>query len=379
MPRDASPCPAAEKILPESGAAPDTGRLGQLASGTKESAAKKKRKGQRQSKGKACSAQPSASFSSSHPIMIGCSVDELPIASELPPAKEERMMLRGTNATLETAAGAHLPSHLPSSLPFHFRLDVSSIRLAGNGGHVKYPDTWQQDVASSLEVEWKSCREQQEQAWLEEGKLPLEITQALAASGVHTWSLVRCLRRRQDMKWESRKSAGPGEITPMKVLRLERAPGVPLQKQDLEEVGFDGLWCQMLYDICDDPLLAEMGYQGPTQFVALLLAYESPLNPMDFPLEQFSREVRFAHIDHFEFAICCPASPYSGCRFKEPQNGICRLFCLDVSPGSESLQKHMIDARAALTWLFWDCFDQMFPHGHDQKQAATTWRQLGCC
>ena len=310
------------------------------------------------------------------PSLIGSSLDEgsqVGSGGTEVPAQPQRPTTWSTpfsTVCSQDGAGEHV--HMPAELPFHFRLDVSGVRFDGHGEYEPFPDTWYDDVIRSLEKEWTFCRQQQEQAWID-GELPLGIRQSWAPSD--RGFMGTCLRDREQSDWVS-DAARRIEITPMQVVALERTPGVPLQKEDLE-IGCDGLWCRMVYDVQEDPLLKQIGYQGRSQFVGLLLAYEAPLNPEDFSKERYRREVRFAHIDHFEFAICCPASPYTGCQLQHPPRGIACLFELDYCPGSERLCDQMFDARAALTWLFWECFDELVPQGEEQSGFSRTAWQAG--
>ena len=82
----------------------------------------------------------------------------------------------------------------------------------------------------------------------------------------------------------------------------------------------------MIFDLSGDPVLKEIGHEaagGATVFSALVLLYVASARE--------ATEIRVAHVDHFEFALLFPASPYQSCKLDVPLDDLASCFQLDLS------------------------------------------------
>eukprot|EP00434_Breviolum_minutum_P008546 symbB.v1.2.007538.t2/scaffold464.1/size201063/7 len=246
-----------------------------------------------------------------------------------------------------------MPPRMPPDLPFHFRLDVGALRI---GTGKTFPSDWWNKLSSSLEKEWRYCRKDQERAWVNHKELPCEIRDAAKRNGKSLEDVFGGIRQRKEESWQKIcPQRGTVRTYPMKVLKFETAPGRKLQQEDLEGAKED-IWCHMTYDLKDDPLLKDMGHEGPTIFSALMLFYIS-YSEWD---SKSAMEIRVSHIDHFEFALCFPTAPYPLCQLEAPEFDFGRYFEVDLAGGEQALESMMSQVRPLLTWLFWDCFDELF-------------------
>ncbi|CAK9074745.1 unnamed protein product [Durusdinium trenchii] len=247
------------------------------------------------------------------------------------------------------------PARMPPYLPFHFRLDVSAIKIGKS-----FPEGWRHILKAKLEMEWRYCRKDQGRAWIAAEELPCEIRDAALQHQKSLEYVWTGIKERKEESWQCKET---GQKTfPMRVIDFETIPGHSLRKEDLPETALhqgreEDVWCHMIYDLSTDPLLKEIGHEGPTKFSALMLLYISYL---EGEKSKHATEIRIAHIDHFEFAFCLPRSPYSSCTLEEPEEGLARWFPADLE-NSRPLETLMAEARASLTWLFWDCFEELFP------------------
>lgn len=257
-----------------------------------------------------------------------------------------------------------LPPRMPPQLPFHFRLDVSGVKI---GNH--FPDDPIKNISLSLEKEWRYCRKDQERAWINDKDLPCEIRDvALQHDKCLKKEVWPNIKQRKDESWQKMSYAGRTVRTyPMKVEKFYTAPGQELTREDLKGATED-LWCYMIYDLSGDPLLKDIGHDGPTTFSALVLLYISYLDGD----AKHSTEIRASHIEHFEFALCFPPSPYPSCQLDAPDYGMARCFQLDLTGEKQSLESLMFQVRPALTWLFWDCFEELF-----QVKRNMTFKAVG--
>lgn len=246
-----------------------------------------------------------------------------------------------------------MPPRMPPDLPFHFRLDVGALRI---GTGKTFPSDWWNKLSSSLEKEWRYCRKDQERAWVNHKELPCEIRDAAKRNGKSLEDVCGGIRQRKEESWQKIcPQRGTVRTYPMKVLKFETAPGRKLKQEDLEGAKED-IWCHMTYDLKDDPLLKDMGHEGPTIFSALMLFYIS-YSEWD---SKSAMEIRVSHIDHFEFALCFPTAPYPLCQLEAPEFDFGRYFEVDLAGGEQALESMMSQVRPLLTWLFWDCFDELF-------------------
>ena len=248
---------------------------------------------------------------------------------------------------------------LPPQLPFHFRWDVPCLRLEGLEPHL--PTDWERVVAQRLEREWRRCRKEQEQAWVSNGNLPFEVQRLAATMGKSSDEVfARVCDRAQSALWHS-EAGSTRPMLPMKVCAFEKLPGQALQKEELEGLALGGLgssWCYLTYDLSSDPLLLDLAYEGahPTTFSTLLFAYGAQVADA----EMRTCHLRFARMDHFDFALCFPPSPYPTCNLPSPEVDFATLLGLDACSDMSTAEDAMTQARAVLTWLFWDCFDEIF-------------------
>eukprot|EP00913_Durusdinium_trenchii_P018788 g17655.t1 len=117
---------------------------------------------------------------------------------------------------------------------------------------------------------------------------------------IYVWTGIK---ERKEESWQCKET---GQKTfPMRVIDFETIPGHSLRKEDLPETALhqgreEDVWCHMIYDLSTDPLLKEIGHEGPTKFSALMLLYISYL---EGEKSKHATEIRIAHIDHFEFAV----------------------------------------------------------------------------
>ena len=99
----------------------------------------------------------------------------------------------------------------------------------------------------------------------------------------------------------------------------------------------------MIFDLSSDPVLQEIGHEAagcPTVFSALVLLYASYLAG-----SREATEIRVAHVDHFEFALLFPSSPYASCKLELPEHDLASCFRLDLSGEERPLSGLMPPGR----------------------------------
>ncbi|OLP98561.1 Anoctamin-1 [Symbiodinium microadriaticum] len=265
---------------------------------------------------------------------------------------------------------------LPAQLPFHFHWDVSCVRLESEQPHL--PANWERAIVQRIEREWRRCRKEQEQAWVSNGNVPFELQRLAAGLGASSDELFARVCERTLSGWHVGEARGTRPTMPMKVVALDTIRGQAVQKEDLEALPAMGstgsIWCHLTYDLGSDPLLQDLGYArgSDTTFSTLLFVYG--LEATDSS-EKSLCDVRCARMDHFDFALCFPPAPYPTYNLPVPEVDFPTLLGLEA--GSDIMSDDWRTARAVLTWLFWDCFDEIFsPHATEIKLRDKPGRTL---
>ncbi|CAE7590616.1 unnamed protein product [Symbiodinium sp. CCMP2592] len=269
---------------------------------------------------------------------------------------------------------------LPAQLPFHFHWDVSCVRL--ESVQPQLPTNWEHAIAQRIEREWRRCRKEQEQAWVSNGNVPFELQRLASSLGASSDELFARVCERTLSGWHGEETGKPRPTMPMKVVAVDTICGQAVQKEDLEALsgsrGAGSLWCNLTYDLSSDPLLQDLDYarksDTSTTFSTLLFVYG--LEATDSS-EKSLCDVRCARIDHFDFALCFPPAPYPTYNLPVPEVDFPTLLGLESGSDICMSDDWMTQARAVLTWLFWDCFDEIFtPHATEIKLRDKPGRTL---
>lgn len=256
--------------------------------------------------------------------------------------------------SLENTAKAMPGVIEPVPLPMQLRFDFSLVRLGGREGCCR--GAIMKSIPGKIEEVWLRLRLQQEEAWVAAG-IPHEVVLVAKRHAGNLRTLLRALQGDgADLAERHRKMRLQ---KPMRVIALEKEHGESVAACDLE-MGFGQRWLRLTCCLRSDPLLRDLGLSGPsTLFEIMILAYE---RHVDLDPGRAAREVRFASLGGYDYALVFPVLPYPACELRVQDEDMGASFPVDVDLGAGSkFQENILDAQATLAYLFWQCFNARFP------------------
>lgn len=246
---------------------------------------------------------------------------------------------------------------LPDSVPLHFRLDVACLKLGAAEGRFAKANV--EAIPVQLEKEWKRLRSIQEARWATKTKdgMHFELVRAAQIHNVDEGAIHQ--RITSGMRGMLREC--------IRVERLQLGPTRELTNADLDD--FCGrLLIEAIVDLAGDPLMHDLNFVGQgrsTKFKLLFEVYERYLQaPDSSDSEAPTCELRFAHIAHYDYVLLFPPRPHAKCALPEPDKheSVAAAFPVDTDILDAMFhQEKMVAAHATLTFLFWQCFNAVFP------------------
>ena len=297
-----------------------------------------------------------------HPVATGvrATTPRTPGPERVPPSEPGKdVSVADLHATLP---------FIPDDLIAHrFALDVKVAEVSTAG---KEDDDVAKRVGQVLEKHWRSARRKQERAWAVAGAVPVELHDSVKRFATPDANRLRKLEVLLGTWYQE------GVLTPRLADRLARCVRVTsvslyhdeaATREQLEQCPNDTP-ALVTVDISGDPLLDEIGYDGPRHVKVRFVVYEAHLRSERAKREFLDRGVRsiqFSRIVDYDYALFFPAVPWPNFSLPLPQKGFTVEFPTDsdaMAPQIDGLKEHN-RAVAKLTDLFWGCFNELYSGG----------------
>lgn len=261
---------------------------------------------------------------------------------------------------------------IPDTLPFHFALDVAAGLLGSVGSNDRITAAFREGMCDALQQAWISARKIQEETWIQDGQVPLNVEKSFDAYGGSLSLFLEDNKGRHgsgDVEVQARQARMELLDNCVEVLSFQVENGQLVPGACFENVtNFPHVF--MVVDLKNDPFLVDCGYTatcGRGMFRVFLNVYDRFVSNQD-PERQnnvtLMREMRLARIVTYDAALLFAMNPHHRCRLHPPVSDQC---CSSYFPPDQEimsagmLQRKLLEVRATLGWVFWEVFDMLFP------------------